>query len=186
MKKTSTVIVIVAALVAAVWYANRVTRQRVAHVRLAGDTPAVGPMAPEFTLKDLQGNDVSLSQLRGKVVLVNFWATWCEPCRDEIPLLIEVQQKYGAKGFVILGIALDDEGKKVVAPYVARERFDVHGNHEAMSYPILIGGDEIVQKFGGLLGYPTSVLISRDGRQIKRFTGRVGDQEINDAIQSLL
>jgi thiol-disulfide isomerase/thioredoxin len=186
MKKTITILVLVTALVAVVWYADRVTRLRVTHVKLDGDTPAVGPMAPEFTLKDLQDKDVSLSQLKGKVVLVNFWATWCEPCRDEIPLLIEVQKKYGAQGFVILGIALDDGGKKVVAPYVEKERFDVHGKMEAMSYPILIGGDEVVQKFGGLLGYPTSVLISRDGRQIKRITGRVGDQEINDAIRSLL
>src|SRR5260370_41673800 len=76
--------------------------------------------APDFTVKDLDDKDVSLSQYKGKVVLLNFWATWCEPCREEIPWLIQFQNKYSAKGFTVLGIAVDRGGKKVVQPYVVK------------------------------------------------------------------
>jgi AhpC/TSA family len=75
----------------------------------------------------LDGSTVSLNQYKGKVVLVNFWATWCEPCKAEIPWLIEFNHKYGPKGLVILGIAMDDDGKKVVEPWVKTKRFNVNG-----------------------------------------------------------
>ncbi len=85
--------------------------------------------APEgsVAIPTLDGSTVSLDQYKGKVVLVNFWATWCEPCKAEIPWLIEFNHKYGSKGLVILGIAMDDEGKKVVEPWVKTKRFDVKG-----------------------------------------------------------
>jgi thiol-disulfide isomerase/thioredoxin len=141
---------------------------------------------PDLTLKDLDGKDVSLSDYKGKVVLVNFWATWCLPCREEIPWLIEMQQKYRAQGFTVLGLAMDEEGKSVVAPFVATERFEVNGQQLPMSYPILIGNDIAKEKFGGLLGYPSSVLISRDGQQIQRVTGLISYEEITKAIKSQL
>ncbi|HME11288.1 MAG TPA: cytochrome c biogenesis protein CcdA [Candidatus Acidoferrum sp.] len=147
-------------------------------------TVAVDTPAPELTLKDLDGKDVSLAQYRGKIVLVNFWATWCAPCREEIPWLIEMQKAYGDKGFTVLGIAMDEEGKSAVAPYVQTEKFDVNGTPTLMSYPILLGNDAAADKFGGLLGYPTSVLISRDGRQIKRVTGIIDKDEISKTIES--
>jgi thiol-disulfide isomerase/thioredoxin len=138
-------------------------------------------------LKDLDGKEVSLSQMKGKVVLVNFWATWCEPCRVEIPWLIEMQQKYGAKGFTVLGIAMDDEGRSVVAPFVQKERFEVAGGDKAqMNYPIVIGNDAAADKFGGLFGYPTSVLIDKDGKQIKRITGIISEDEISKLIEAQL
>jgi cytochrome c biogenesis protein CcmG/thiol:disulfide interchange protein DsbE len=144
-------------------------------------------VAPEVTLKDLDGKEVSLSQMKGKVVLVNFWATWCEPCRVEIPWLIEMQQKYGAKGFTVLGIAMDDEGRSVVAPFVQKERFEVAGGDKAqMNYPIVIGNDAAADKFGGLFGYPTSVLIDKDGKQIKRITGIISEDEISKLIEAQL
>jgi cytochrome c-type biogenesis protein len=146
-------------------------------------TPAV---APDLTLKDLDGKDVSLASFRGKVVLVNFWATWCDPCRVEIPWLIDMQGKYSPKGFTVLGIAMDEEGKKEVAPFVAKERFDVNGQKLPMSYPIVLGNEEAADKFGGLFGYPTSVLISRDGKVIKRITGLISYEEISKAIESQL
>src|SRR5208282_5819383 len=129
--------------------------------------------APAVTFKDLQGNNVPLSSLKGKVVLVNFWATWCDPCRVEIPWLIDMQQKYGAKGFTVLGVAMDDEGRSVVAPFVQKEKFEITGGESQMNYPIVIGNDAAADKFGGLLGYPTSVLIGRDGKVIKRITGLI-------------
>jgi thiol-disulfide isomerase/thioredoxin len=144
------------------------------------------PAEPEVTFTDLDGKSVSLASLKGKAVLVNFWATWCEPCRIEIPWMIEFQQKYASRGFTILGVAMDDEGKSVVAPFVQKERFDVDGKQMAMNYPIVLGNDDIAQKFGGLIGFPTSVLISKDGKIAKRFIGLVNHDTIVKDIEGLL
>ena len=108
--------------------------------------------APDVTFEDLQGNRIDLASLRGKMVLVNFWATWCEPCRVEIPWMIDFQRKYGSRGFTMLGVAMDDDGKKVVDPFVEKTRFDVNGQPSPMDYPIVLGNDEIASKFGGLIG----------------------------------
>jgi cytochrome c biogenesis protein CcmG/thiol:disulfide interchange protein DsbE len=97
-----------------------------------------------------------------------------------------MQQKYGDKGFTVLGVAMDEEGKSEVAPFVAKERFNVNGQKLPMSYPVLLGNDAMADKFGGLLGYPTSILISRDGKQIKRITGLISYEEISKAVESQL
>jgi len=144
------------------------------------------PFAPNFTLKDLNGADVSLEQYKGKVVLVNFWATWCEPCRVEIPWLIEFQQKYGPRGFAVLGVAMDDGGKKAVEPFVEQQRFDVNGQQAAMNYPILLGNDALAAKFGGLIGLPTSILISRDGKRVKTVIGMLDHDKIVKEIEAQL
>ncbi|HXN22558.1 MAG TPA: TlpA disulfide reductase family protein [Candidatus Dormibacteraeota bacterium] len=128
----------------------------------------------------------AMDPYKGKVVLVNFWATWCEPCRVEVPWLIEFQQKYSDRGFTVLGVAMDEDGNSAVAPFVENERFEVHGKPQAMNYPIFIGNDQIAEKFGGIIGYPTSVLISRDGRQVRRITGLISHDEIAKAIEALL
>ena len=189
-RKTVLIVATVAVLIAVTALADRATRLPKQNTEDAGasipNEKVAGLPAPELTLKDLDGKDVSLSEYKGKVVLVNFWATWCEPCRVEIPWLIEMQKQYGPKGFVILGIALDEEGKGVVAPFVAKERFDVNGQQLPMSYPILIGNDDAADKFGGLFGYPTSILISRDGKQIKRVTGMISPDEMDKAVESQL
>ena len=191
MKKSLLVIIAVVAVIAATYLADRATRQprngvlRVKIGNSAGGAKAPKP-APDVTLKDLEGKDLSLSQYKGKVVLVNFWATWCEPCQVEIPWLIVMQQKYAAQGFTVLGIAMDEEGASVVTPWVQKERFDVNGAKSQMNYPIVIGNDAAADKFGGLLGYPTSILISRDGKQVKRITGLISYEEISHSIESQL
>ena len=144
------------------------------------------PDEPDVTFKNLEGQDVSLASLKGKVVIVNFWATWCEPCRVEIPWMIGFQQKYADKGFTILGVAMDDEGKSVVAPYVQTTQFDVDGHSMTMNYPIVLGNDEIAAKFGGLLGFPTTIVISRDGKVQKRFIGLADEAELEKQIKALL
>lgn len=144
------------------------------------------PDAPNFTLKDLQGNDVSLEQFRSKVVLVNFWATWCGPCEIEMPWFIEFQQKYGSRGFTVVGLAMDEEGKDAVAPWIEKKRFDVNGGQLPVNYPILIGNDKVAEQFGGLIGLPTSLLISRDGKILKRFIGLVGHDTYIKAIEDNL
>ena len=120
------------------------------------------------------------------MVLVNFWATWCEPCQIEIPWLIEMQQRYGPRGFTILGVDVDDEGRGVVAQFVEKERFDVNGQKLPFNYPILTGNDAVADKFGGLLGYPTTFLISKDGKQIKKIQGLINYDEITKLIESQL
>lgn len=188
MKKVAVILITVIVLIGATYLADKATRvpkNRVTTSNRDGDK-SIGMPAPEVTMKDLAGKDVSLSQYQGKVVLVNFWATWCEPCRIEIPWLIEMQQKYGAKGFTVLGIAMDEEGKSVVAPFVDKELFDVNGQKLPMSYPILLGNEGVADKFGGLFGYPTSILISRDGKQVKRITGLISYEEITKAIEPQL
>jgi len=190
MKNVGVIVLTVLALIGLTYYADKKTRvsNNVAGASRAdysGDK-SIGFPAPEVHFKDLQGKDTSLGDYNGKVVLVNFWATWCDPCREEIPWLIDMQRKYADKGFTVLGIAMDEEGKKAVAPYVSNEHFDVNSQKLTMNYPIVIGNDDIAEKFGGLLGYPTSVLISRDGKQVKRITGIISEAEMSHTIESLL
>jgi len=190
MKKTSFLVIAVALLVAVTLVVQR-TRRISAAPRPAASKNASGPAAPaedapSVTVKDLNGADVSLAQYKGKVVLINFWATWCEPCRVDIPWMIEFQNKYAARGFTVLGMAMDDGGKKDVDPFVRDERFDVDGQKLAMNYPILIGNEDVGDKFGGLLGLPTSVLISRDGKKIKTFIGLVDHEKLVAAIEGQL
>lgn len=141
---------------------------------------------PDVTFKNLEGGDTSLASLKGKVVLVNFWATWCEPCRGEIPLLISLQDKYSSKGFTMLGASMDDDGAKAVNPFIHDNRFNVGGKEEQMDYPIVLGSDAITDKFGGLLGMPTSYLISRDGKIVKKYIGVVNEPQITKDIESQL
>jgi cytochrome c-type biogenesis protein len=131
---------------------------------------------PDVTFKDIQGNNVQLASLKGKVVLVNFWGTWCAPCREEIPMLIGMQQKYGGKGFTLLGVATNDELKDVI-PFVHNTQFGVGGQQMTMNYPIVMGTDEIATDFGGLIGMPTTILITRDGKIAKKYIGSIMDTQ---------
>lgn len=151
----------------------------------AGGKPATLQDEPDVTFKDLQGKDVTLAGFKGKVVLVNFWGTWCEPCRGEIPILIGLQEKYGPKGFTLLGAATNDEEKTVDA-FVHNTQFNVGGQQMTMNYPIVMGTDDISTKFGGLLGMPTSFLITRDGKIAKRYIGSLNENQIVKDVESQL
>jgi thiol-disulfide isomerase/thioredoxin len=134
----------------------------------------------------MSGKKVSLASYRGKALLINFWATWCAPCKVEIPWMIEFQQKYGPRGFTLLGVSMDEEGKKAIEPFLEKERFDVDGQKLPMSYPILLGNDAIADKFGGILGLPTSMLFNRDGKKVRTIVGLVNHDDISKAIEGLL
>ncbi len=151
------------------------------------ETAAAANLNPEpnVTFQNLQGKDVSLASYKGKVVLVNMWATWCEPCQGEIPTLIKMQQDYSGKGFTILGVAVNDDLDKVI-PFVHTRQFAVGGQELTMNYPIFMGTDQITSAFGGLLGTPESFLINRNGDIVKKYIGALNPTEINDDVKAQL
>jgi glutathione peroxidase-family protein len=104
----------------------------------------------------------------------------------EIPWLIDLQGKYASRGFTVVGVAMDEDGKSAVAPFIEKERFDVNGKQRPMDYPILLGDDDAGEKFGGILGYPTSFLISRDGKIVMKIQGLRSYDEIAQAIEAQL
>src|SRR5882724_2452449 len=175
MKKIFVILTIVVALAYATHRVDVATRVK-----------AKSPASVAVSVESVAGTSAPDVSFKGKVVLINFWATWCDPCYIEIPWLIEMQQKYGARGFTVLGVSMDDEGKAAVAPFLAKERFNVNGQKLPMNYPIVLGNDDVATKFGGLLGYPTSFLISKDGKEIKKIQGLIPYEEITKAIESQL
>lgn len=184
MKRTALVVATVVTLFGLIYWANR----KWPGVGGASSKAAsASQQAPNVTFKDLEGKEIQLSQFKGKVVLVNFWATWCEPCRIEIPWLINIQKKYAARGFTIIGVAMDVEGKSAVEPFVRKHEFDVDGHKETMNYPIMLGSDPLAEQFGGLIGMPTSILISRDGKKVKTIIRMILNQEeLDKDIEALL
>jgi thiol-disulfide isomerase/thioredoxin len=119
------------------------------------------PVAPAFSLTDLAGNTVNLADYKGKVVLLNFWASWCGPCRGEIPKLIELQRNYGRQGFQVIGLAVDDSKRSVKKFY----------QDYMMNYPVAMCDTQVSSLYGGLQGIPTTLLIGRDGRIHSRIGG---------------
>ena len=140
--------------------------------------PNAKPANLGFTLKDVNGNEVKLSSFKGKVILLDFWATWCGPCKVEIPWFIEFQQKYKAKGLVVVGISSDDTIDKL-KPFVAENK---------MNYVILqgLGRDDVHDAFGPIWGLPTTYLISRDGKLCKKHMGLAAKEQFEKEILGLL
>ncbi len=122
----------------------------------------VGNMAPDFTLTDMQGQQVSLSQLRGKVVLLNFWATWCPPCREEMPSMEQLHREFGSKGLVILAVNVEKNGRQVVEQFLQRTPY---------SFPILIDDKNVAQNTYGVFRFPESFLIDRNGVITEKIIG---------------
>ena len=133
--------------------------------------------APHFTLKDATGASVSLSDYQGKVVLLNFWATWCGPCKIEIPWFIDFQQRYKDRDFAVIGVSMDDDGWQSVKPYVAEHK---------MNYRIVIGTEEVSQQFGGVEALPTTFILDREGRIASKHVGLVSKSNYQDEILNLL
>jgi cytochrome c biogenesis protein CcmG/thiol:disulfide interchange protein DsbE len=122
----------------------------------SGQRPEVGAIAPDFTLKDLKGRDVSLSEYRGHVVILDFWATWCPPCNETIPELVSVEEKYGGKGVVVLGIAIDDGRSDATM-------LSAFSKEHRMNYPILLGSDAI-EGIYNIRSIPTLFLVDKKGK----------------------
>jgi peroxiredoxin len=132
--------------------------------------------APDFILKDVNGKDVKLSDLKGKVVLVNFWATWCEGCQVEIPWFIEFEKRYENRGLVVIGISMDSDGWKSVRPWLGEKK---------VNYPIVIGNDDLGKQYG-LDGMPLTALVDRDGKIADLHSGLVKKAATEQKIRMLL
>jgi thiol-disulfide isomerase/thioredoxin len=136
-----------------------------------------GTPAPDFTLETLDGKSVTLSSLRGKAVVVNFWATWCGPCKIETPWLVELQNQYGAQGLQIVGVAMDDSGKDEIARFA---------KDMGMNYPVVLGKEAVGDAYGGVPALPESFFIGRDGKIVDKIMGLEGRSEIEDAVKKAL
>jgi peroxiredoxin len=134
--------------------------------------------APDFTLTDANGQSVKLSDYRGKVVLLNFWATWCGPCQIEIPWFIEFEQQFKSKGLEVVGVSMDEDGWKAIKPYITAHK---------VNYRVLLGDETVSQLYGGLDALPTTFIIDRDGKvAFTPHIGLAGKDEYLSEIQSLL
>jgi len=141
-----------------------------------GPTAKQHSVAPDFSLPQLNGQSLQLSAYRGKVVLLDFWATWCTPCREEIPHLVELQNKYRGQGLQIIGVSMDDSPEPVREFY---QRFQ-------MNYPVVMGNADIGEIYGGVLGLPIAFVIGRDGRISAKHIGATDVSVLEQDIRGLL
>jgi len=141
---------------------------------------------PEVVMPGLGGDWVNTRSFGGKVLLISFWTTWCPGCRDEMPNLVKLQQKFGSQGFTVIAISVDDQGEESVKTFVQTERFPVDGSSTAINFPVLLGTDEIARQLGFEGGLPANVLVSRDAREVKIIRGPFNEQAVSKAIKRLL
>jgi peroxiredoxin len=136
------------------------------------------PANLDFTLKDMNEKEVSLASYKGKVILLDFWATWCGPCKVEIPGFVEMQNTYGPKGFQVIGISIDDKADQL-KPFAAEYK---------MNYPVLqgLGRDDVTDALGPILGLPTTLVIGRDGRICAAHAGMTSKETFENQIKELL
>lgn len=133
--------------------------------------------APDFTLESLDGKSMRLSDLRGKAVLLNFWATWCGPCKIETPWLVELQNQYGHDGLQVVGVEMGDDGKDEITKFM---------KDMGMNYPVLIGKEAVGEAYGGVPALPETFFIGRDGKIVDKIIGLKGRSEIEDSIKKAL
>jgi len=139
---------------------------------------AVGQLTPAFTLKDANGAVVRPADYKGKVVLLDFWATWCGPCKIEIPWFIDLERQFKDQGFAVLGVSMDEDGWSAIKPYAQNMK---------MNYRILLGDDAVSTAYGGLDSLPTTLLIDRQGKIASVHVGvSMGKEEFKNAIVQLL
>jgi thiol-disulfide isomerase/thioredoxin len=133
--------------------------------------------APNFSLKSANGKSYKLSTFKGKVVIVNFWATWCGPCRKEIPDFIEVYKKYKNKGLVIIGVSVDKDGWSAVTPFVDSTK---------INYPVVLANQKVVENYGGVEAIPTTFIVDKKGYIADQQIGMMSLKDLEAKLQPLL
>ncbi len=133
--------------------------------------------APDFSLKDVNGQTVRLSDFKGKAVLLDFWATWCGPCKMEIPWFVEFERKYKDRGLTVIGVSMDDDGWEVVKPFLKEMK---------VNYRVVVGNDMTADLYGGIEALPTTFILDREGKVASVHVGLAGKKEFEDAIEKIL
>src|SRR6202140_3449890 len=133
--------------------------------------------APDFSLTDAKGARVRLADYKGKVVLLDFWATWCTGCKVEIPWYVEFQDKYRNDGLAAIGVSMDDDGWKSVKPFLEEHK---------LNYPVVIANQDLANRYGGLPSLPMTLLIDRDGKIAESHAGMVDKEAFENKIKALL
>jgi peroxiredoxin len=177
VKRNAIVIAVVAVAVALMLFASvHMARKKAGVVKLKA-VGKNGSVAPDFELKSLDGKQVRLSDFRGKAVLLNFWATWCAPCKIEMPWFVDLQKQYAPQGLQVIGVAMDDSGEDTIAKF-AKEM--------GVNYPVLVGKEAVGDAYGGVEFLPTTFIIDRQGKVVDRVFGLVGRSEFEDNIKKAL
>ena len=177
MKRNAIVLAVVIAAVALMLFAGvRMARTKAGTVKLkpVGNN---GSVAPDFELKSLDGTPVRLSDYRGKAVLLNFWATWCAPCKIEMPWFVDLQKQYAPQGLQVIGVAMDDSGEDTIAKFAKQM---------GVNYPVLIGKEAVGDAYGGVEFLPTTFFIDRQGKVVDRVFGLVSHSDIEDDVKKAL
>ena len=176
--KRDPVVIIVIAMVVTLMLVFGIQKSRRSS---GGPEPAgadlLGKTAPDFTLQSLDGKSLRLSDFRGKAVVLNFWATWCEPCKIEMPWFVDLQKKYASEGLQILGVAMDDASPQEIGKFAKQME---------VNYPVMVGKDSVGDAYGGVQFLPATFYIGRDGKVIERVFGIKGRGEIEDAVKKAL
>jgi len=171
------VILIVVAIVISILLVLGIKKAHHSPVPLTPAGKLTGQPAPDFALQSLDGKTVKLSDFRGKAVLLNFWATWCEPCKIEMPWFVDFEKKYGSQGLEVLGVAMDDASPSEISSFAQKL---------GVNYPVLIGKEEVGGQYGGIEYLPSTFYISRDGKILDHVFGLVSRSEIESNIQKAL
>lgn len=175
-RRRDPIILIVIALVVSIMLVFGIQKAN----RNKGQKPAgqmQGQLAPDFSLTTPEGKVMKLSDFRGKAVLLNFWATWCEPCKVEMPWFVDLQKKYGPQGLQVLGVAMDDASPGEIASFAQKL---------GVNYPVLLGKEEVGSEYGGIEYLPSTFYIGRDGKIIDHVFGLVSRSEIEADIEKAL
>jgi len=176
VKRNPLVLVVVAAIAAAMFFFGiHQARKNRAGGSVSGQLR--GQPAPDFELQSLDGKNVKLSDFRGKALLLNFWATWCGPCKIEMPWFVELQKEYGPQGFQIVGVAMDDASTEEIAKFAKQMN---------VNYPVLLGKESVGQSYGGVGVLPTTFFIDRDGKLVAREFGLQSRSVFVDHIKEAL
>jgi peroxiredoxin len=177
MKRNVLVLAVLIAAITAMLLAGKYATRGTVKAGMPAAGELNGQVAPNFELKDTSGKTVRLADLRGKAVLLNFWATWCPPCKVEIPWFIELQKQYGPQGLQVIGVAMDEAGTELVSKY-AREA--------GINYPILLGNDNVGDAYGGIQALPTTFYIGRDGKVVRRVFGLASHKDVERNVRAAL
>jgi thiol-disulfide isomerase/thioredoxin len=177
VKRDPVVLIIVAMVVSLMLVFGFHMARRSAGDTTSGPNDLKGKPAPEFALQTLDGKSLRLSDFRGKAVLLNFWATWCQPCKIEMPWFVELQKQYAPQGLQVLGVAMDDASPEDIGKFAKDLGVD---------YPILLGKEAVGDAYGGLPFLPATFYIGRDGKVVDKVFGLKGKDEIEDNIKKAL